>query len=361
MSVSKACLGKPLSDKSVQFDELKQEAIKLCGWGKETFPGSQPVSLTRRNLVQIARTPYVVCEKSDGERFMLLHFKGASYVFDRRFNFHKITLSSVFGSSDTTTLLDGELVEDEVKGVRYLVYDAVTIDGQSVRELPLLRRLEGVLKKVLSVKESKSDTFPVFVKDFFDVKHSSFVVNLSRRLPHYSDGLIFTPARDPYLPGTCHKLLKWKPKELNTIDFVLELVMGITTAQFHGKLLSAEAGVQTFKGVWLAREGPMWQWLCDNTHRANGRVVECGWDPNIHTFVPTSKVEYVEEGYWTDGGWVLHRIREDRSTPNDVNVVEKVKASIADGLSLDDVHSVLANVESISKRSSNNHKRHRTS
>lgn len=42
-------------------------------------------------------------------------------------------------------------------------------------------------------------------------------------LKHENDGLVFTPVQVPYKPGTCSKLLKWKPPELNTVDFKLHV------------------------------------------------------------------------------------------------------------------------------------------
>jgi mRNA guanylyltransferase len=354
MSVAKSALGKPVSDKSFQVEEMRRDCCKLCGSDRETFPGSQPVSLTRKNLLGIARYPYVVCEKSDGERHMLYVTKNECFLVDRKFMFYRVSLPSYFPSVDSpkTTLLDGELIEDDGK-IRYLIYDAVCINGESIKDKPLIDRLQQVHIKIITPAKkptNEKSLFTLYLKDFFDVKHCRYVVELSKRLPHYSDGLIFTPVRDAYRSGTCQKMLKWKPAELNTIDFVLELIMGATAQQFHGKLRSAAGGVQTFNGVWLAREGPMWSWLCENTWLANGKVVECGWDPNIHTFVPANAGNYTEDGKWVSGGgWVLHRIRDDRTTPNDINVVEKVKASIADAISLDDVESTLGNVKSLTK------------
>ena len=42
-------------------------------------------------------------------------------------------------------------------------------------------------------------------------------------LQHENDGLIFTPNNMTYRPGTTYEILKWKPKHLNSIDFILDL------------------------------------------------------------------------------------------------------------------------------------------
>eukprot|EP00966_Prymnesium_polylepis_P028728 666048-Prymnesium_polylepis.1 len=42
-----------------------------------------------------------------------------------------------------------------------------------------------------------------------------------RKLAHGNDGIIFTPVLDEYKAGTCHTLLKWKPANMNSIDFRL--------------------------------------------------------------------------------------------------------------------------------------------
>jgi len=39
------------------------------------------------------------------------------------------------------------------------------------------------------------------------------------KLKHENDGLIYTKDACPYYPGTCAEILKWKPKDMNTVDF----------------------------------------------------------------------------------------------------------------------------------------------
>jgi hypothetical protein len=336
---------------SALINEIRFECRAMCGWERENFPGSQPVSLTRRNLDTLRRIPYVVCEKSDGERHMLLIFNRETYIIDRMFNIYRVQVA--FPSLESTSLLDGELIVDRADGdkspgrVRYLVYDAVKVCGKDVSKETLLYRLRSAFLELIKPRKSNpSDAFAVYVKDFFDVRHSSSIVfPYGCRLPHECDGLIFTPADDPYKPGTCQRLLKWKPAHLNTVDFVIELVMGYEPDQLHAKLLPAVAGVQKFTGIWLARSGPMWSWLVENRKEVNNKVVECGWDPNAYTFVPTNRKEFVSTGTWhKEGGWVLHRVRDDRTSPNDESVVEKVKASIADGISIEDLNQALQHV-----------------
>lgn len=49
----------------------------------------------------------------------------------------------------------------------------------------------------------------------------------NNKLEHDNDGLIFTIDEVPYYPGTCEQILKWKPIELNSIDFVLVKIEGV--------------------------------------------------------------------------------------------------------------------------------------
>ncbi|EER05930.1 mRNA capping enzyme alpha subunit, putative [Perkinsus marinus ATCC 50983] len=353
--VSKKDIGaRQLNEKSEGklVERLKHSMWDLCKWGRETFPGSQPISFGRRNLRDVTQRPYVIGEKSDGERHMLITDNQSQgvYLVDRRFNFYRIQLhlpNKDHTGMINTTLLDGEVVEDghdtEEKTVRFLVYDAVAVDGQCVRDFNLMRRLqaflEGVLmpRRQLSPEKRANDAFQVYLKDFFEVTDCDTVMNFGKRLPHECDGLIFTPVMPPYIAGTCRQLLKWKPAHMNTADFAVELVMGDSMQEFHVKLLAASEGVQVFQGIWLSRSGPHWQWLTENTRQVNGAIIECNWDPNTYTFVPSDAMHYVETGDWVPGGWQFQRIRTDRTSPNDERVVGRVKKSIADSVTFEEL------------------------
>lgn len=97
--------GRPI-EKEVNLKLILAKVRERCGWIAPTFPGSQPgkiytrdfceceklpftaiqcfssfssVSLTRSNMREINRIPYVACEKTDGVRY--LFFAGSKGVF----------------------------------------------------------------------------------------------------------------------------------------------------------------------------------------------------------------------------------------------------------------------------------------
>jgi len=44
-------------------------------WGtKGIFPGCQPISIERKHFDILSKNDYVVCEKTDGTRYMMLTF-----------------------------------------------------------------------------------------------------------------------------------------------------------------------------------------------------------------------------------------------------------------------------------------------
>ncbi|KAL8444289.1 hypothetical protein Emag_005550 [Eimeria magna] len=167
--------------------------------------------------------------------------------------------------------------------------------------------------------------------DFFEIFDLEAIRRLALRLPHPSDGIIFTPVKLPYVTGTCPLLLKWKPPHLNT-------------------------GVRTFAGLILAPFGEFYKELYDMACRgsAGGVIVECFWRPTAPVFTfypalrerPSAREEQrwnsrnqghpfydFDRGEWREGGWVAERIRTDKAMPNDVKVLVSVKRSIDDGVS----------------------------
>lgn len=214
---------------------------------------------------------YLVCAKSDGMRFLLfVGSNGRIYMNDRKSQFFEVRtdLPPFFLENTKPSekdkqepnfkvryILDGELIlnkreakelENNPNGpinLQYLVFDMLFSNEQSLAFLTYQERLEhakdflnsallyqGFFPKLESeLKQPEHFGEPggrvmirCILKDFYLAQQTGFLLEHiveKDLLPHENDGLIFTKINYPYLPGKNRGILKWKPAELNTIDF----------------------------------------------------------------------------------------------------------------------------------------------
>ncbi|XP_037837553.1 mRNA-capping enzyme isoform X2 [Kryptolebias marmoratus] len=170
-----------------KLGEIQRMCQEMAEWDKSGFPGAQPVSMDRQNLRFLEQNPYKVSWKADGTRYMtLINGKNEVFMIDRDNTvFHIENLEFPFRKDPrvhlSNTLLDGEMIIDKVNGQpvpRYLIYDIIK----------------------------------------FNLLEGSFTSQVS----HEVDGLIFQPC-GKYKAGRCDDILKWKPPNLNSVDFRLKI------------------------------------------------------------------------------------------------------------------------------------------
>jgi hypothetical protein len=185
---------------------------------KNIFPGPQPISIERKHFQQLKKNPYLVCEKSDGVRwvFVCLTFEGKKFcgLINRALVIRWVNVN-VCGKAKLGTLLDGELV-----GKNYLVYDAVKVNGQHCGSKNFLDRYKLIERFCGSIMKLAKDPITLVPKKFEpiqDAKH--YIEEILPTIEHNSDGLVFTPVNEPIRIGTHETMFKWKPLEKNTIDF----------------------------------------------------------------------------------------------------------------------------------------------
>lgn len=189
--------------------------------GKGIFPGSQPISIEYRHFDILKSSPYVVCEKTDGVRFMMLAFlfdnkkktifvNRALEMFDCPLNFRKL-------------VYDGTIVEGEMYGDTFMMYDMLMSCGKIIGDQDFLTRLDHMEKFKKMLMSLKYDPVKLALKTFHLM--SDFEEFMDKYLPTVQqeiDGLIFTPINDTVKTGTHETMFKWKPRDKNTIDFQLK-------------------------------------------------------------------------------------------------------------------------------------------
>lgn len=301
---------------------LQHKVQDWCNWQKNGFPGAQPVSMDRHNIKRLSEMPYRVSWKADGTRYMMLiDGRDEIYFFDRNnscFQVENVTfvLGKNLHEHLDGTLLDGEMVLDKIGETvtpRFLVYDIVRLAGRDVREESFYpHRLDYIKNdvigpRILAMKHGiinrALEPFSVRNKDFWDIRTSARLLGekFSRSLAHEPDGLIFQPSQQPYTAGVCVDVFKWKPHELNSVDFRLKII----TERGEG-LLTTKVGF-LYVGGHDAPFGRM-QKLTKEIRELDNKIVEC------------TRNQF--------GNWEFMRERTDKKLPNSFNTAVSVVESI---------------------------------
>jgi hypothetical protein len=208
-------------------------------WGsKDYFPGPQPISIEYKHFPILKGGEYVVCEKTDGERHMMVAttFEGKpKCVFvNRAFNMIEVKIN-LNKKAYEGTILDGELYDNTL-----MVYDALLINGIPVGHLNLYQRLAEAEKLLKFIIYMKYDKHRLQMKTFWTMKEfDHFMYQYLPKVTQKMDGLVFTPVYEMMKMGTHETMFKWKPREKNTVDFQMK----------RG---------ESFKGVGLKGE-PVWK------------------------------------------------------------------------------------------------------
>ncbi|NBX48748.1 hypothetical protein EBT25_02180 [bacterium] len=264
-------------------------------WGSsdpDRFPGPQPISIERRHFAELKSRPYMVCEKNDGVRNMLVCFefqqKKMCILVNRAFE-GRITTLTV----PKNTVLDGELMPDD----KFLVYDAVMLSGENVMMLPLTERLRKAQKMCSVILKTVGNPW-VKVKPMYPLGEIQKVFDT---LSPENDGLIFTPIEEPVRMGTHETLFKWKPREHITIDFLCDVDATVDGAPVMGLFIQGPTYITTLTGL-TAGGDPT---------RFKGKIVECGYG---------------------ECGWYIIKERPDKTHPNNRRTYERTLVNIRENI-----------------------------
>ena len=245
-----------LSNKLIK--DMKEQYSRLINnkYGNN-FIAASPVTIHREHLfkndeIKNIYGKYAVTLKADGDRNFLFVYKsdneidnGKIFIFNNNFNFLYTGYKDIEWIG---TLIEGEYIDNDNEKELYM-YDILFSKGEDVRKRYLidyqkdssntrLDLLDKFMKsstrklglhydsnKCIKIKNKKylqsvrSDGSDIFqkAKEIWDTrKFTSFNV----------DGIIFVPKYEyyPMKAGTWSSLFKWKPLELNTIDFLIKVL-----------------------------------------------------------------------------------------------------------------------------------------
>lgn len=252
----------PLHTMALQFLHIKFGTLRDGGKIPPFFPGPQPVSIERRHFPILKSNDYVVCEKTDGVRHVLLSFKFEAkkmvIMVNRNLDFYIVPIRM----QTIDAVLDGELVRTHDGKMLYMVYDAVvpmTFPGR-------YEFARDVTNKILKLS---SDPFKVQLKTFYAM--NQFSTFIEQKYPYETDGFVFTPVNELIKIGTHETMFKWKPLMQNTIDFQLKKRPNVE----HWGLYIQDHGVLVYECE--IPFDPMYE---------EDQIVECMFVKNDYTWTP---------------------------------------------------------------------------
>jgi mRNA guanylyltransferase len=368
---------------------FQYEVAELLQRRNTSFPGAQPVSFSARHIAELKKEDYFVCEKTDGIRYLMWltreRTRPLTYLIDRKNDYyfvngvyfpHHEDKSGRYERFHDQTILDGELVEDHISKtesvMKFLVFDCLILDGNSLMHRPLDKRLayfkSFVLepyRAMLKANPPKTDEEkpPFTVED----KSTEFSYGLEKMFKeiipkvkqlHGNDGLIFTCKDTPYHPGTDQHILKWKPPGENTVDFLLHITWPTSDPDQYDPDQSPQEDYLAFPedfGLYVnyggrsgvneyERHGTLyvppeeWEHLKSLGKPLQDAIVEC-YQEEVPAQISNGSQNGSHDN--TNGNptrrWRFHRLRDDKQEANHITTFNSVIDSIEDHVTEDDL------------------------
>lgn len=268
-----------------------QSCLRLAESQQKLFPGTHPVHVTREMLeTNLKKFPYLVSKKVDGTRYLMVIDGHTIWFLNRRFDVWKGP-SSIYLKKFSQSLIDVEVRKQVVT-----VIDVISINKQSVRGMPLFRRL-GMARGLVAAMEGSP--LKIRMQHYYEMNELSKIVSEYKEAPQF-DGLIFTPKKTSYRLGRNNNLLKWKPAGTNTGDFIYDsglkkiFCQGMNNYVCCGEVTGVPDEIQ------------------------NGTIIEC----NIN-------IENMK--------WIYYRERKDKENPNTESVIENIVQSARDSIGISEL------------------------
>ena len=304
-------------------DVLKEKIFDVCDslFGfqlkRNYFPGPQPVTVEKKDIESLKNNDYMVCEKSDGERYVLLLInvdsKPMCFMINRNNDLYFMNLSfkkEVFEGS----IFDGELIKTKNGNWNYLIHDCMIYNGSNFTQKPHNLRYACIMDFIVKrYVNNKIDCFNIKTKIFYcygkllDKTWEHILKTTENKI----DGLIFTPVKNPIIFGRDYSLLKWKEPDNHTMDLLVKIKSKKTIFLYgHNNYLFKTIDTKNVNYSIINN------YLSDNN--ITGGIIEFKYSVNDEIFTP-------------------YRIRLDKDKPNGEITITNTLKNITEALKICDL------------------------
>ncbi|GLD95288.1 hypothetical protein PINS_up003932 [Pythium insidiosum] len=361
--------------------QLQRQINAIVGWNElDRAPLTLPQSFVRGNDAAIGEQNYFVSEVSVGVRYLIVLVSGHCYLVTPNYDIREVSLFSPVrpdrlqpGVDRNTivphqwTILDGLLVCDRdpmasakpsggASTLTMVVNDILALNGTPVLASKLQDRLKliqndviGPRKQIPMPKGQPPDQFQLVQQFMYPVTRVSHVIrNIIPRVnqTRQNTGLVFTPVTLPYTPGYAKGLYTWTPTMMLTVDFQLGVEWRGRPPKPGFKLIVHDKRSQVFHD-WITFSPEDFE-VFRSDKKASSRIVECVYDPEWLTFIPShDKLSWdvgnpdfvgLDRGQgWRKGGWRFVRCRMDRAMPIERSYLAVIEKAIGEDVRIEEI------------------------
>ena len=304
-------------------EKIMKECERLFGFQLKRgyFPGPQPVAIEKKDISHIR--DYVICEKTDGERGILILInidnKPMCFIINRNNDFLFLNLSfkrEVYEGS----IFDGEIIKTKKGEWNYLIHDCMIYNGRSFMKINHELRYSAIIDFIVKRYTNKStDIFNIKTKLFYRYIPNGGVLktweHINKTTENKIDGLILTPIFEEIKLGRQLNLFKWKEPDNNTIDFLVKKVQK-KFYLYHDK----KGANELFRTILPDTENSkvLSTFIVDNEIeiKKEGLIIEFKYSPKpVELFTP-------------------YKIRSDKDRPNGEITVKNTLRNIEEAISI---------------------------
>ena len=284
------------------------------------LPAPQPVSIEKKDFEKLNKYKYNVSLKLDGVRFLMYFIRDINntnqcIILNRAFNFYTININ-VDNTLYNGTLLDGEILfNKETNKWEFLIHDSLMVCGNKINKLNHSERLNDTKLCISSLyKDDQLNTLNISVKKFYEFNDIKYFIDEVYNKSNNNDGIIFMPEKLPVISGTQFSMLKWKPQNKHTFDFLFKRSnIGLEAYVFYMGNLKLFANIykNTKEGLEFINE------INKLNNYSEESIVECSFNKKTNNFTPLL-------------------VRNDKTHPNSLRTVERTLFNINENITLDD-------------------------
>ncbi|ABT14547.1 hypothetical protein NY2A_B148R [Paramecium bursaria Chlorella virus NY2A] len=268
------------------------------------LPGPNPVSIERKDFDKLKQHKYVVSEKTNGIRFVMLFTRiyglKICVIVDRAMTVYLLPFKNIPKVLFQGTIFDGELcVDRSEKKCAFVLFDAVIVSGITVSHMDLASRVYAMKRSLKDFKNVLEDPVIIHYKSWIPLEHPTIIKNHLDKMKdvYHTDGIIIMSVDDPVVYGRNFNLFKLKPSTHHTVDFIVMNENG--TIGIYDPKLRKNIDVGKLDGYWN-----------------QGSIVECAF---------------------VDGFWKFIQNRPDKTQANDRLTFEKTMLNIEENIMIDEV------------------------